>query len=219
MHRWTGPGAPGPSVFDGIGVNMKAVAIDTAERRRITVVVLGDDGVFESDVLRDVGVDAGLAPALGRMDVAGLTAVVVVTGPGSHTGVRAGVAAAMGLAQAAGVPLFGVGALEVVAYGAPPGAVRIHAVADAGRGGLFVADYERRGDVLVEVEPPRRLPCAGHVVPPGAVAVGLDAAPSGLGDAVTVAASDRALAAASAVALRGRELGLVHLGLPPAASL
>ena len=47
-------------------------------------------------------------------------AVVVVTGPGTYTGVRAGMAAALGIAHARGLPLHGIGSLEVVASAATP---------------------------------------------------------------------------------------------------
>jgi len=49
------------------------------------------------------------------LDLARLDALVVVVGPGSFTGLRAGVAAAQGLGRASGVALVGVSGLELVA--------------------------------------------------------------------------------------------------------
>jgi tRNA A37 threonylcarbamoyladenosine modification protein TsaB len=72
--------------------------------------------------------------------MAEVAVVVVVTGPGTYTGVRAGMAGALGIAQARDLPLHGIGALEVAAAwphaeaGGDP-----WVVADAGRGALYVA--------------------------------------------------------------------------------
>jgi len=59
----------------------------------------------------------GLVGEVGR-DLPRLDAVVVVTGPGSFTGLRAGVAAAQGIGRAIGVALVGVSGLELVARAA-----------------------------------------------------------------------------------------------------
>lgn len=70
-----------------------------------------------------------------------LSGVGVVSGPGSFTGVRTGLAAAKGLCEAAGLPLAAVSRLRVLAE-----AAKMHegfAVLDAGRGALYV--QERRG--------------------------------------------------------------------------
>ena len=65
-----------------------------------------------------------LFPALGdalaghgiRQDA--ITRVAAITGPGSYTGIRAGLAAVLGLAQALGVPALGIGGLEALAEAA-----------------------------------------------------------------------------------------------------
>jgi tRNA threonylcarbamoyladenosine biosynthesis protein TsaB len=67
-----------------------------------------------------------------------LDAIGVVRGPGSFTGVRAGLAAAKGLCEATGLPLAAVSRLEVLSNAAslPDG----FAALDAGRGEAYVRD-------------------------------------------------------------------------------
>ena len=75
-----------------------------------------------------------------ELDMVGRFAVT--TGPGTFTGVRIGLAAARGLALAAGRPLIGVGSLEVIAATADTTsrAVVVAAI-DARRGELYVQGF------------------------------------------------------------------------------
>lgn len=80
------------------------------------------------------------------LDEAGLTpealgAIAVGLGPGSFTGTRIGVAAAKGLAFGLGVPLVGVGSLEVLAAAVGDAGLCAPLV-DAGRGRVYGAVYE-----------------------------------------------------------------------------
>lgn len=61
-------------------------------------------------------------------------ALVAVSGPGSFTGVRVGLSAAKGLAEAAGLPVVAVSRLEVLAARAETGAAAL----DAHRGEVFL---------------------------------------------------------------------------------
>lgn len=70
-----------------------------------------------------------------------LTAIVVVNGPGSFTGVRVGVSAAKGLSEAGGVPVVAVSRLALLAGLAAEGDGRVIAVLDAGRGEFYVGEY------------------------------------------------------------------------------
>jgi tRNA threonylcarbamoyladenosine biosynthesis protein TsaB len=72
-------------------------------------------------------------------------AVAVAQGPGSFTGLRAGIATAKGLAFSLAVPLYGVPTLDALAANAPPGETRVCAVLNARRGEVFHAPF-RHGD-------------------------------------------------------------------------
>jgi tRNA threonylcarbamoyladenosine biosynthesis protein TsaB len=64
-----------------------------------------------------------------------LSAIVVVHGPGSFTGMRVGLSAAKGLSEAVGVPIVAISRLAVLAAG------HGKAVLDAGRGEFYFGDY------------------------------------------------------------------------------
>ena len=122
---------------------MSVLAIDTSSRSRVVCVLTTPAGeLLDSAVIRGAPVAASLPPVLGRMLASVDTAVVVVTGPGTYTGVRAGMAAALGVAHALGLPLHGAGSLEAVASGDPSAAPGDWVVADAGRGALYAARVE-----------------------------------------------------------------------------
>jgi tRNA A37 threonylcarbamoyladenosine modification protein TsaB len=134
---------------------VSVLAIDTASRSRVVVAVATPDGArIKGVVMRGEPVGTMLPRAIVPLLPLLSLAVVVVTGPGTYTGVRAGMAGAMGIAQARDLPLHGIGALEVAAcVPIPDGDAESWVVADAGRGALYVA---RRG----EAARPRRVPAA-----------------------------------------------------------
>ena len=201
---------------------MRVLGIDTADRHRLCCVVLEAGREPRGVVQRDVSVDRALPPLLATLGVRHLDAVVVSTGPGSFTGVRAGMAAAVGLAQALGIPLFGVGALTVVAHGAPQDASAVWAVADAGRGALYVAGFRRGpGGDLDMVDLPARVETAqaGATLSAPGLVVALEPAPIGLPRPAHVADPLVALARATQAALRRPALDPGRLGAEPAVDL
>ncbi len=108
--------------------------------------------------------DAGCAPE----EIQGL---VVGLGPGSFTGVRVGVAAALGLAQALDKPVLGVSSFLAVAAGGE--AERSLVVADA-RQGLWYAACYGRGSAGWTAELPEALaslPDLARLLPAGKIAV------------------------------------------------
>jgi tRNA threonylcarbamoyladenosine biosynthesis protein TsaB len=78
--------------------------------------------------------------ALNKRD---LGAFAVVSGPGSFTGLRVGLAAVKALAEALQKPIVAISLLEAFARGAKARG-RVLAALDAGRGDVYVGDYELR---------------------------------------------------------------------------
>jgi len=75
---------------------------------------------------------------LRKTDIGGF---VVVSGPGSFTGLRVGLAAVKALAEILQKPIVALSLLEVVALAAGIEG-RVLALLDAGRGGIFAAEYD-----------------------------------------------------------------------------
>jgi tRNA threonylcarbamoyladenosine biosynthesis protein TsaB len=74
-----------------------------------------------------------------------LDGFAAVSGPGSFTGLRVGLAAIKALGEATGKPIATVSLLELVAL-AGDGSGRVLAALDAGRGEVYLGHYEIAGD-------------------------------------------------------------------------
>jgi tRNA threonylcarbamoyladenosine biosynthesis protein TsaB len=184
---------------------VSVIAIDTASRTSAWVLRTAADGtVLERCEVPGGELDRRLPGALAGVLTGDVTAVVVLSGPGSYSGVRAGMAAALGLADARRIPLHGLGNLAAVAAAAQVAGGRpFRAVADAGRGGVYVAHFERRDAAIEQVSPvvrmeagdvDRRLRLFATAVIPGLVTELLDPVEA------LAAAIPRALAAPPLVA-------------------
>lgn len=135
---------------------MKILAIDTSSRRRCVCVVVTDAGVIErGDVTTEENVDRALSAMIVRALEHSIDAVVVATGPGSYTGVRVGMAAALGVTHSLSIPLHGVGSLDVIARAAPPELDEFWVHTDASRGAAYVARYAIEHDGIIGSQPSR----------------------------------------------------------------
>jgi tRNA threonylcarbamoyladenosine biosynthesis protein TsaB len=174
---------------------MLVLALDSATLG-CSVAVCDDAG--EMLAYRDHGAEAAQADRLvalidAAMNEAGieygdLELIAVNRGPGSFTGIRAGVAAARGLALALARPVLAVTTLEVFAaeVGAQP-AGTILAAMDARRGQVYVQAFDHR---LRPLDRPRALtpediPPEGAEKPLHLVGSGTESLGSVLADAVT----------------------------------
>ena len=141
---------------------MVILAVDTSGRNGSLALARVTPLQSEIDVLEVVPLAGGtfsaqLVPQIGallakhgftRKDIGGFA---VASGPGSFTGLRVGLAVIKALAEILRQPIAAVSLLEAVARsGAVPGPVL--SVLDAGRGELYVGDYEIRAQVHMRSE-------------------------------------------------------------------
>ena len=123
------------------------LAIDTATRYA-SVALYDASGVISERSWRSEGNHSvEVLPAIAEMlnqaklTPAALTAVAVVKGPGSFTGLRIGMSIAKGLCLALGLPIIGIPTLDVIAYAVGDPGSRVVAILEAGRGRICVATY------------------------------------------------------------------------------
>jgi len=83
---------------------------------------------------------------IGKQDI---DAFAVASGPGSFTGLRVGLAGIKALAEILGKPIVAVSLLEAVAVSAS-GAGKVFAALDAGRGEVYVGEYENGTTMVSE---------------------------------------------------------------------
>jgi len=139
------------------------LALDTSTERTAVGLARVDDGVLT--LYGEAAVDAPRA-AMSRVlpmaesllsangfEIGEVGGVIVGRGPGSFTGVRIGVATAKGLAHGLGVPLWGVGTLDAVAWSFADQDVLLGVVGDAMRGEVYPALFECGGGNVRRVAP------------------------------------------------------------------
>lgn len=125
------------------------LALDTSTRFAGIALYAADRGIIaETNWHAGTQHTVSLMPRVSWMleaqgaQVSDLTAVAVALGPGSFTGLRVGLAAAKGLALAAGIPIIGVPTLDVTAYPHHLQPLPVIAVVQAGRGRICWARYD-----------------------------------------------------------------------------
>ena len=128
------------------------LALDTATRFA-GLALYNHDGIFaEESWYADRNHTVELMPRLVRLlnlanlSVADLTALAVSVGPGSFTGLRIGLAVAKGMALPHKLPVVGVPTLEITAYPFREIKLPVWAVAQAGRGRILAACFDRQDD-------------------------------------------------------------------------
>lgn len=140
------------------------LGVDTSTERRSVALLVGGRVLAEvSSGLREGGsanlladIDRVLVSAGVKLCEVGLYAAAV--GPGSFTGLRAGLATVKGLALTTGKPAVGVQTLHALAYCVRP-AARVVALIPAGRGEVFAQLLSVSAEGLVkELESPTHLP-------------------------------------------------------------
>ena len=193
---------------------MTELSIDTASSLASVALSRGGEVIAESTWQCQRNHSVELLPAIKRLladvseSASDLTAVFVSVGPGMYTGLRVGVATAQGLARASGLPLVGVGRLELDAYPHASFAGDVIAVHRAGRGDLAWATY--RDGPWRELAPP-------HLTKPDELADGLGQRTLLTGEIdeeLTALLAERAgnRAEIAAPATLGRSVALAELG-------
>lgn len=144
---------------------MTTFALDTATPDPALAIVDGHDVVAEAWIGRAPGGGRRVLEAchhllgMAGLTPAGLDEVVVGIGPGGFTGIRIGIATALGLGQALAIPVRGASTLEALALGAAIVGRWEHQVVapviDARRGQVFAAAYvvARSGEVQQVIAP------------------------------------------------------------------
>ena len=138
---------------------MKILGIETSTETGSLALLEGGETRARAEIDTHERHSARIIPILDRLlaeagwTVDELEAVGAGLGPGSFTGIRVGLAVARGLSFALKIPLKGVSSFEALARGAE-GEGRIAVLADARRGRIYLALYEKRGDGAVAIRPP-----------------------------------------------------------------
>lgn len=138
---------------------MIAVALETSGHP--SSIAISVDGTIHEEVLLGKRAHASdLLPALERLlQEAGasknqIAHVFVGTGPGSYTGLRVGIATALGLARGTGARIHGVPSGETRSFGACEPGSDVTMLLDARQGELYLARYRRTdNDVETRLEP------------------------------------------------------------------
>jgi tRNA threonylcarbamoyladenosine biosynthesis protein TsaB len=147
------------------------LAVDTSGKNGSLALARATTAESELDVLEVVPLAGGAFSAQLVPEIAGLLkkykygksdlgAFSVVSGPGSFTGLRVGLAAIKALAEVLQKPIVAISLLEAVAWSREahgPAGSRVLAAMDAGRGDIYVGDYESQGHMPARMHSERLL--------------------------------------------------------------
>jgi tRNA threonylcarbamoyladenosine biosynthesis protein TsaB len=141
---------------------MLLLAIDTSGKNGSMALARVTPGQSDIEIVEVVPLAGGafsaqLVPQIAALlekhghSKSGLGAFAVASGPGSFTGLRVGLAAIKALAEALRKPIVAISLLEAVAWSSTAHG-RVLALLDAGRGDLYVGDYELDPQVRMHSE-------------------------------------------------------------------
>jgi tRNA threonylcarbamoyladenosine biosynthesis protein TsaB len=126
---------------------MITLALDTSTPVGSVALLDGDRLIGEEQFGRD-----GLFPALEKLNPGSFDLIAVGIGPGSFTGIRAGIAAAKGLALPRAALLRAVNSFDAIALGAsgkmPADCAQMCVLCDGRRGEVYSGLYDRAGGPL-----------------------------------------------------------------------
>jgi tRNA threonylcarbamoyladenosine biosynthesis protein TsaB len=131
--------------------NTASVALGTANAKDVKIVATAELAVrtYSARLIPEI---AALLEKE-KITLAEIEPIVVVSGPGSFTGIRVGLSTAKGLAEGAGIPLIAVSRLALLA--ATSGLPHVLAAIDAGRSEYYVGEYHNGanlGESLLSTE-------------------------------------------------------------------
>src|SRR3954462_11665756 len=137
---------------------MLILAIDSAHKNGSVTLAAAQDGNFaalETAIVEGGTVSAQLVPQIAALltrhgfKKTDIDVIAAATGPGSFTGLRIGLAAVKGLAEALKKPIVGISMLEAIAR---TGAAekKVFAILDAGRGEVYVGEYTNGSEKAAE---------------------------------------------------------------------
>ena len=131
------------------------LALETSGKSGSVAILYEHGGSYHCDMEllpTESGSAKTLAPAIERVmakndiEMKSLCAIALLTGPGSFTGLRVGVATAKAMAYALRIPTVEIDTLDVIARQCPVASNSVHAIFDAYRGQVFAAEYCIRMD-------------------------------------------------------------------------
>lgn len=141
---------------------MKILALEFSSAQRSVAVACGSAHVRE---VIDTSPGKAMRPFAmieSALDAAGVArgeieCIAIGLGPGSYTGIRAGIAIAQGWQLATGVKLLGISSVEVIAAQAQSDGLRgpVQIAVDAQRGEFYLATWELEDDGIREMVPLR----------------------------------------------------------------
>lgn len=145
---------------------MLVLALDTAMSACSVALVSGGATLAVRSQAMERGHAEALMPmienvmAAGKRAYADLDLVAATVGPGAFTGIRIGLAAARGIALAAGKPCVGVTTLETLAAAGANGSGAVLVAVESRRADMFAQAFDASGLNIGEAEslPPEGLP-------------------------------------------------------------